>query len=212
MISQRRYYLDKYFEQKTYMLTGDVLDIGGKKESKKGNFKPNKNLNMFYLNNDENTKPDFKLDANNFHNSIDKKFNYFFLAEVLEHLDDPTKAIQSSYQILEDEGKGFITMPFMYRKHDDPKDMQRWTDTKLISVLNANGFDVIEILPMGGMFCVLHDFWMFSVISKSKLSSVHLINKIFFKLFSPLIKFIDIKSKYLDRFITSGWFVIVKKK
>ncbi len=212
MISQRRYYLDKYFEQKTKMLSGEVLDIGGKKYNKRGNFRPNKNLRVYYLNNDIKTNPDFNLDANDFHQNVNKKFNYFFLAEVLEHLDKPTSTIKSSYEILNSEGLGFITMPFMYRKHDDPKDMQRWTDTKLTLILEKNGFDVLEMLPMGGLFCVVHDFWMYSVISSSKSSILYLINKILFKLFSPIIKFVDIKTKYLDKFITSGWFVIVKKK
>ena len=48
MISQRRYYLDKYFEQNTNVLTGDVLDVGGKKDNKRGSFRPNLNLNIFH--------------------------------------------------------------------------------------------------------------------------------------------------------------------
>lgn len=212
MISHRRNYLDKFFEQKTNTLSGEVLDIGGKKDNKRGNFKPNKNLKVYYLNNDTSTSPDFNLDANNFHQSVDKTFDYFFLAEVLEHLDYPTKAIQSSHNILKKNGIGFITMPFMYRKHEDPKDMQRWTDTKLISVLEDNGFEILEILPMGGLLCVIHDFWMFSIISSTKFGFLNLINKIFFKLFSPIIRFVDIRTKYLDKFITSGWFLVVKKK
>ena len=35
MISQRRYYIDKYFEKYTNILKGDVLDIGGKEENKR---------------------------------------------------------------------------------------------------------------------------------------------------------------------------------
>ena len=56
MISLRRYYLDKYYQQNTNLLKGDVLDIGGKKNNKRGNFRPNENLNMHYLNNDLKTK------------------------------------------------------------------------------------------------------------------------------------------------------------
>ena len=78
MISQRRYYLDKLYKDNTEKLKGDVLDIGGKKDNKKGNYKPNSNLKMFYLNNDLTTNPDFNLDANNFHLGVTKKFNFFF--------------------------------------------------------------------------------------------------------------------------------------
>ncbi len=212
MISLRRYYLDKYFQQNTNLLKGDVLDIGGKKNNKRGNFRPNKNLNMHYLNNDLKTNPDFNLDANDFHHEIDKKFDYFFLAEILEHLDNPTGAIKSSYKILKDDGIGFISMPFMYRKHADPKDMQRWTDTKLIKTFNDNGFEVSKIINMGGLFCVIHDFWMFSKITPSNSFFLKFLNKILFKIISPLLKYLDIKTKYLEKEITSGWFLIVKKK
>ena len=212
MISQRRNYIDKYFETNTRNLSGVVLDIGGKKNNKRGNFKPNKNLKIFYLNTDAHTNPDFFLDANNFHEKINQKFDYFFLAEVLEHLDNPTGAIKSSCKILKDGGIGFISMPFMYRKHSDPKDMQRWTDTKLIETFNDNGFEVSKIINMGGLFCVIHDFWMFSTINPSNSFFLKFLNKILFKITSPLLKYLDIKTKYLEKEITSGWFLIVKKK
>ena len=48
MISQRRYYLDKLYKDNTEKLKGDVLDIGGKKDNKKGNYRPNSNLKMFF--------------------------------------------------------------------------------------------------------------------------------------------------------------------
>ena len=37
------------------------------------------------------------------------------------------------------------------------------------------------------------------------------LNKILFKIISPLLKYLDIKTKYLEKQITSGWFLIVKK-
>jgi len=212
VISLRRYYLDKLYKDNTEKLKGDVLDIGGKKDNKKGNYRPNSNLNMFFLNNDLSTSPDFNLDANNFHLEITKKFDFFFLAEILEHLDNPIQTIKSSNQILVKDGIGFISMPFMYRKHDDPKDMQRWTDTKLIQAFNGNGFIIQKIIPMGGLFCVIHDFWMFSVLNSPKLNPLSILNKIIFKIFSPILKFLDLKTKYLEKSITSGWFLIVKKK
>ena len=125
MLSLRRYYLDKYLEVNTKNLKGELLDIGGKKKGKRGNFRANSNLNVYYLNNDETTDPDFKLDAKNFHEHINKKFDFFFLNEVLEHLDNPQETINSSYEILKNGGTAFISMPFMYRKHEDPIDMQR---------------------------------------------------------------------------------------
>ena len=49
MISARRYYIDYFYFKETNHLSGTVLDIGGKKENKRGFFKPNNNLNCYYL-------------------------------------------------------------------------------------------------------------------------------------------------------------------
>lgn len=209
MNSQRRYYLDKFFQEKTNNLKGEVLDIGGKKINKRGNFIPNLNLKVYYLNNDLDTNPEYHLDANNF-NVQNKEFDYFFLAEVLEHLEYPEQCLKSAYKVIKKGGLGFISMPFLYRKHDDPKDYQRWTDTKLQEVLKKINFKIVGIYPMGGLFCVINDFWMFSSLN-SKKNFLGILNKTFFKILSPVLKFLDKKTLYLINYITSGWFIIVQK-
>ena len=149
------------------------------------------------------------MDANSF--SIkEKKFDYFFLSEVLEHLEKPEECLKSAYSVLKKDGLGFISMPFLYRKHDDPKDYQRWTNTKLEEVLKKINFKIVGIYPMGGLFCVIHDFWMFSSLN-SKKNFLGMLNKIFFKILSPVLKFLDKKTLYLINHITSGWFIIVQK-
>lgn len=209
MISSRRKYIDFYFNENTKYLKGDLLDIGGKKINKRGLFVPNQNLNCKYLNNNSSTKPDYFLDANNFIIE-EKKFDFFFLSEVLEHLDDPEACLKSAYNCLKKDGIGFISMPFLYRKHGDPEDYQRWTDTKLEKVLKKTDFKVKNIYPMGGLFCVVHDYWMFSSLN-SKRNLLGILNKLFFKILSPLLKLLDEKTKYLSNYITSGWFIIVQK-
>jgi SAM-dependent methyltransferase len=210
MISSRRNYIDFFFNQKTKNLSGDVLDIGGKKKNKRGSFIPNEKLRCFYLNNDNKTEPDFDLDANNFIIK-DKKFDFFFISEVLEHLENPEGCLKSAYEILKNDGIGFISMPFLYRKHDDPKDYQRWTDTKLLKVLEYHKFTIIDFFPMGGIFSVVHDFWMYCSLN-SKKNLIGIINKLLFISLSPILKFVDKKTKFHNKLITSGWFVIVKKK
>ena len=210
MISARRYYIDYFYFKETNHLSGTVLDIGGKKESKRGLFKPNNNLNCYYLNKDKTTNPDYELDANNF--AIENvEFDYFILSEVLEHLEYPEECLKSAHKILKKGGLGFISMPFIYRKHEDPKDYQRWTDTKFKECLEKIDFKVISINNMGGVFSVINDFWLYSSLC-SKRNLLGIINKILFRAFSPLLKIIDRKTSYLSEKITSGWFIIVEKK
>ena len=53
---------------------------------------------------------------------------------------------------------------------------------------------------------------IFSVLNSPKLNPLSILNKIIFKIFSPALKFLDLKTRYLEKSITSGWFLIVKKK
>ena len=58
--SLRRHYLDFYLNHYIDLINGYVLDVGGKKDKRKGNFIPPKEnvLKWQYINNNEKEKPD----------------------------------------------------------------------------------------------------------------------------------------------------------
>jgi hypothetical protein len=116
-----------------------------------------------------------------------------------------------TFRVLKKGGKCYITFPFLYRVHPDPEDYQRWTDFKLANVCKRIGFDILELRPMGGVFAVINDFWLFSVTRIKDKSLISLINKILFRMFTPLLKFLDKKSLYLQDNITTGWSAVLQK-
>jgi SAM-dependent methyltransferase len=211
-ISQRRNYIDDFFYSNIKNFYGKVLDLGGKKVNKRGKFAPplNANINWLYLNNDPNTSPDYLCDADKI-SAKDEYFDCIVISELLEHVLNPEDVILESYRVLKKNGKCFITMPFLYRIHFDPVDYQRWTHLKLENICKKIGFNIISVKSMGGVFSVIHDFWLYSVIRKKKKNFVSLINKLLFILFSPALRFIDKKSGYLKDDITTGWSIVVQK-
>ena len=210
--TQRRFYIDNFFYSNIKNFYGKILDLGGKKINRRGNFLPpaDYNIKWLYLNNDPITSPDYLCDANKIPTE-NEYFDFVIISELLEHMQDPESVIIEAFRVLKKNGKCLITMPFLYRIHSDPYDYQRWTDFKIASVCKKIGFNILVLKPMGGVFSVIHDFWLFSVTRNKKKNLISLINKILFRLFSPFLRLLDNRFRYLENNITTGWSAVVQK-
>lgn len=200
-ITFRRYYLDKVLSDIKFY--GKVLDVGGKKENKRGTFRPplDKIESWEYLNIDESTNPDYLCSADNIPVD-DNTFDIVMLAEVIEHLENPIAVLNECYRVLKKDGKIVVTIPFLNALHADPYDFQRWTDVKIENVFNKSGFKLIK--PMGGKVAVIYDLLNFSQTPTS--FNTRILRKIL-KVISPIFKILDKP----NRFVTTGYFIEAKK-
>lgn len=155
--SVRRFFVDKFFIENIQCFEDNakILDVGGKKENKRGMFDIGKYpLEVKYANIDASTNPDFLCDATKIP-VPDNSFDGVILAEVLEHIKEPKKVLAESYRILKPEGKLLITVPFLYHIHADPCDYGRYTEYYFQEVLQEIGFKKIRIEKQGGYYSVL---------------------------------------------------------
>ena len=88
-ISFRRYYLDLILEENKHVFKGRVLDVGGKRDNRRGSFEPpyEQVEDWVFLNNDKQTNPDILIDLPNIpleDNSID----VVLCTEVMEYIYD----------------------------------------------------------------------------------------------------------------------------
>lgn len=198
--SFRRYYLDKFLMGNEFR--GDVLDIGGKKESKRGCFDPKETgANSWrYLNIDNSTQPDFLCSADNIP-LPDENLDTIVMSEVIEHLESPFLVLKETYRLLKKEGSLFASIPFLFPVHADPNDFQRWTKIKIISELRKAGYNEIEVLEMGGIFAVTYDLFRFSY--KNKFSRALL------KICRPLVFLME--KTHLHEHTTTGYFIKATK-
>jgi ubiquinone/menaquinone biosynthesis C-methylase UbiE len=147
------------------------LDIGGKKEKKRGMFDISKYpLQVSYANIDAETNPDYLCDASNIPVS-DNSFDGVILAEVLEHIKDPKTVLAESFRTLKPGGKMLITVPFMFHVHGDPSDYGRYTQYYFQEILQEAGFKNIHIEKQGLFFSTLANmikFWIEEVINKKR--------------------------------------------
>jgi SAM-dependent methyltransferase len=76
-------------------------------------------------------------------------------SEVLEHLEEPQRAVNEMYRILKIGGKVMLTVPFFWPVHEAPRDFYRYTNFGLRHLFETGSFEIVEIKPLTG-FSAMH--------------------------------------------------------
>lgn len=153
-VTYRRSWLDAVMAHFAPDMRGVVIDIGGKRSSKRGSFQPPESQAdiWLYVNLDLNTCPDIFADV--LHMPLkNQSADNIICTEVLEHLSTPQACVDEIYRLLHDDGQAFVSTPFFYPVHADPYDFQRFTEDGLRYLFRD--FKLIEVYRMGGYAGVL---------------------------------------------------------
>lgn len=153
-VTYRRLWLDSMLSASVHQMQGFVLDIGGKRENKRGTFAPPENQAKawWYLNLDLSTKPSIYADVTQTP-LMEKTMDCVICTEVLEHLPNPQACMDEIHRLLRDEGVVFASTTFFYPVHADPYDFQRFTEDGLRYLFRH--FRSVEVYRMGGYAGVL---------------------------------------------------------
>lgn len=93
--------------------------------------------------NREKAQIDFFYDGKTFP-FPDKEFDGALSSQVLEHVFEPNAFLQELNRVLKPNGVLLLTVPFMWEEHEKPYDFGRYSSFGLKSILERNGFEVIE--------------------------------------------------------------------
>ena len=74
----------------------------------------------------------------------DNSFEIVLCLSVLEHLEDPKKALREMHRVLKPNGTILVSVPFMFPIHESPNDFWRFTKYGL-KKLFEKGWEIIEI-------------------------------------------------------------------
>lgn len=198
----RRHYLDTMLAGTSFR--GAVIDIGGKKVRRRGNFVPPlERVSVWHVVNlDPAVEPDFCCDAAQIP-VPDGSYDIALLCEVLEHLPSPEAVLSEACRILKQDGTLILSAPFLYAVHADPADYQRWTAHKLSQALSAVGFEPVNIVTMGGIGAVIYDMAM-TLWSNTRWR--HLL-----RLLRPVFSLMERLNLGDPTKVTSGYFVWARK-
>ena len=134
---------------KKYKIEGDVIEFGASEKIEKNFCDKNlKNCKITYSNINSSNKEFLNIDLQK-ENSINTKYDFVVIFNVLEHLLKPNLAFKNLSKFLKKNGKIIGSTPFIFRVHGAPKDYSRFTKDHLIELLKSNNFENIQIFELG---------------------------------------------------------------
>jgi len=193
---------------------GDVLDVGGKKSNRRGEFQPPIDMvgSWRYANLDLESEPDIFCNAENIPVKSGS-FDMVVLGEIIEHLENPQRVLRECRRVLKKNGEIVATIPFLYPIHPDPYDYQRWTPSRINKEFSIAGFEVERIEHMGSIYSVLFDILRYGFVKSRNRATIR--NRLFWRFCLPLVRkmcsYLDAGCIYKSEWITTGFYVSGKK-
>lgn len=71
---------------------------------------------------------------------------------VLEHLEEPEKALMEAFRVLKPGGYAIYSAPLFWHLHEEPRDFYRYTKYGLRYLFEKVGFEVVVLHPCGGFW------------------------------------------------------------
>jgi SAM-dependent methyltransferase len=95
--------------------------------------------------------------------AADSSFDSAICTAVLEHLEEPERALRECYRILKSGGIAVYTAPFIWHLHEEPRDFFRFSKYGLKYLFEKAGFDVQEIRALSGFWVTFGQLFVYNI-------------------------------------------------
>jgi len=93
----------------------------------------------------------------------DESFDSAICTSVLEHLEEPEKAIRECYRILKPGGFAIYTIPFIWHLHEEPRDFYRFSKYGIRYLFEKVGFEVCELRALSGFWVTFGQLLVYNI-------------------------------------------------
>ena len=193
-------------------MKGRVLDVGGKKIGRRGDFVPplDQVESWKHLNTDEKSQPDYFCTAEDIPLK-DASIDTVIMTEVLEYLPYPQKVFAEIYRVLADNGHAMVSVPLLNPIHGDNwADRVRYTPVMLKEMVEESGFTVKVLETMGSVGSVIYDILRAACGYADEPGTFRIWGR-----FLPRTRFffswLDGKMESQGKYINTGYFLVLSK-
>jgi SAM-dependent methyltransferase len=93
----------------------------------------------------------------------DGEFDSAICIAVLEHLEEPEKALRECHRVLKQGGFAIFTVPFIWHIHEEPRDFYRYTKYGLRYLFEKTGFEILELKALSGFWVTFGQLLVYNV-------------------------------------------------
>jgi SAM-dependent methyltransferase len=141
----------------------------------------------------------------------DGEFDSAICIAVLEHLEEPEKALRECHRVLKQGGFAIFTVPFIWHIHEEPRDFYRYTKYGLRYLFEKTGFEILELKALSGFWVTFGQLLVYNVyrLNRGPLRYVPIIPALGLLIQAPsyLLNKIDRSEQW-----TWAYIVLVRKK
>jgi len=93
----------------------------------------------------------------------DNTFDSSISTAVLEHLEEPQKAVDENFRVLKEGGIAIYSIPLFFHVHEAPRDFYRFTEHGIRYIFEKAGFEILEIKPLSGFWTTFGTFLSYTL-------------------------------------------------